>query len=144
VDPSAVDGQLVVKGVLRAEDACRARDVGADAVIVSNHGGNALDSSPASLRMVPEVVKAVGGEIEVLMDGGVRRGSDVVKAIALGARAVLVGRAYVWALAAAGEEGVVHAVELLRQGIQRSLILLDCPSLAELDATYLHIPTSWS
>ena len=95
-----------MKGLLTADDARRAVDVGADGVVVSNHGGRQLDGAPASLRVLPEVVDAVGGDVEVLMDGGVRRGSDVVKAVALGARAVLIGRAYLYGLAVGGASGV--------------------------------------
>ena len=133
-------GKLAVKGVLSAEDARRAVDLGADAVIVSNHGGNALDGTPASLRMLPEVVTAVGDRTEVLMDGGVRRGADVVKALALGARAVLIGRAYLWGLAARGEQGVGDILGMFRAGIDRTLALLGCPSVEALDHSYLHLP----
>ncbi len=99
-------GPFLIKGVMHPDDARRAVDVGADAISVSNHGGNNLDGTPASIRALPAVVDAVGGEIEVLLDGGIRRGSDVVKALALGARAVLIGRAYLWGMAANGEAGV--------------------------------------
>ena len=105
------DGPIVIKGILTAEDARRAVAVGVDAIVVSNHGGNVLDGSLATLRALPEIVDAVGDEIEVLMDGGVRRGTDVVKAVALGARAVLLGRAYVYPLLAAGEPGVHRILE---------------------------------
>src|SRR6202041_3299048 len=104
---------LVVKGVLTGDDARRAIDGGADAIVVSNHGGGQLDTVSASLRALPEVVAAVNGQAEVLMDGGVRRGSDIVKAICMGARAVLVGRAYAYGLGAAGHAGVVRALEIL-------------------------------
>ncbi len=133
-------GPLAVKGVLSGDDARLAVDHGADAVIVSNHGGNALDGTPATLRVLPEVLGAVGDRTEVLVDGGVRRGADVVKALALGARAVLIGRAYVWGLAAAGEAGVTDILEMFRAGIDRTLALLGCPSIDDLDPSYLRLP----
>jgi isopentenyl diphosphate isomerase/L-lactate dehydrogenase-like FMN-dependent dehydrogenase len=130
-------GPIAIKGVLSADDARRARDAGATAVIVSNHGGNALDSVPATLHVLPQVVDAVGGDLEILMDGGIRRGSDAVKALALGAQAVLVGRSYIWGLAADGEAGVGQALRILSDGVRRTLALLGCPSLAELDDSFL-------
>lgn len=133
-------GPIVVKGVLTADDARRAVDEGAAAISVSNHGGRQLDYLPASLRALPEVVKAVGGKTEVLMDGGVRRGTDIVKALCLGARAVLCGRAYAYGLAAAGEAGVSRAIEILRTDLERTLRLLGCPSAAELDESYVSHP----
>jgi L-lactate dehydrogenase (cytochrome) len=136
-------GPVVIKGVLTGDDARRAIDEGAAAVVVSNHGGRQLDCVPASLRALPEVVAAVNGRIEVLMDGGIRRGSDIVKAICLGARAVLCGRAYAYGLAAAGEAGVVRALEILRVDLERTLRLLGCPSVAALDRTYVNVPSSW-
>jgi L-lactate dehydrogenase (cytochrome) len=139
----AWQGPLVIKGVHTGEDARHAIDAGADAVVVSNHGGRQLDGVPASLRALPEVVAAVNGRIEVLMDGGIRRGSDVVKALCLGARAVLVGRAYAWALGAAGGPGVARAIEILRADIVRTLKLLGCASIADLDASYVDAPPAW-
>jgi isopentenyl diphosphate isomerase/L-lactate dehydrogenase-like FMN-dependent dehydrogenase len=136
-------GPLVIKGVLTAEDARRAVDEGAAAIVVSNHGGRQLDGVPASLRVLPEVVAAVNGQVEVLMDGGVRRGSDIVKAICLGARAVLCGRAYAYGLSAAGYAGVVRALEILRADIERTLRLLGCSSIAALDRSYVDVPKSW-
>jgi L-lactate dehydrogenase (cytochrome) len=136
-------GPIVVKGVLTADDARRSIDHGAAAISVSNHGGRQLDGVPASLRALPEVVKAVNGQIEVLMDGGVRRGTDVAKAISMGARAVLCGRAYAYGLAAAGEAGVDRAIEILRTDLDRTLRLLGCPSVAELDRSYVNVPKSW-
>jgi isopentenyl diphosphate isomerase/L-lactate dehydrogenase-like FMN-dependent dehydrogenase len=136
-------GPIVVKGVLTGDDARRAVDEGAAAVVVSNHGGRQLDCVPASLRVLPEVVKAVNGQAEVLMDGGIRRGTDIVKALCLGARAVLCGRAYAYGLAAAGEAGVARAIEILRTDLERSLRLLGCPSLAALDRSYVNVPKSW-
>ena len=133
-------GPVVVKGVHTGDDARRAIDVGADAVVVSNHGGRQLDGVPASLRALPEVLDAVNGRIEVLMDGGIRRGGDVVKAICLGARAVLVGRAYAWALGAAGGPGVARAIDILRTDVIRTMRLLGCPSISRLDTTYIGVP----
>jgi L-lactate dehydrogenase (cytochrome) len=127
----------VIKGILTGEDARRAVDEGAAAIVVSNHGGRQLDHSPATLRALPEVVAAVAGRCELLMDGGIRRGTDVVKAICLGARAVLCGRAYAYGLAAAGEAGVVRAIEILRADLERTLKLLGCPSIAALDGSYV-------
>ncbi len=136
-------GPIVVKGVLTADDARHAIDQGAAALVVSNHGGRQLDGVPASLRALPEVVAAVKGQAEVWMDGGVRRGTDVVKAICLGAHAVLCGRAYAYGLAAAGEAGVRRAIEILRTDLERTLHLLGCPSLDELDRSYVNVPASW-
>jgi len=130
-------GPLIVKGVLTAEDARRAVHHGASAVVVSNHGGRQLDYASASLEVLPEVVAAVGGQTEVLMDGGIRRGSHIVKALCLGARAVLVGRAYAYGLAAGGKSGVMRALEILRQDVERTLKLIGCPSVTELDRSYL-------
>ena len=133
------DGPLIIKGILRVEDARRAVAAGADAVVVSNHGGNYLDSSMPSLRALPEIVDAVGKDIEVLFDSGVRRGIDVIRALALGARAAMLGRAYVWPHLAAGEAGVLHMLELFRQQIDDGLGFLGVTSLAELDRSYLDI-----
>src|SRR5271155_2708759 len=121
-------GPILVKGVLTGDDARRAVDEGAAGIIVSNHGGRQLDGVSAALRALPEVVAAVGGQTEVLMDGGIRRGADIVKAICLGARAVLVGRAYAYGLAAAGHAGVVRALAILRDDLERTLRLLGCGS----------------
>jgi L-lactate dehydrogenase (cytochrome) len=131
-------GPIIIKGVLSGEDARHAVDEGTSAIIVSNHGGRQLDCVPASLRALPEVVAAVNGRTEVLMDGGIRRGSDVVKAMCLGARAVLVGRAYAYGLAASGQAGVARSLNILRSDIERTLRLLGCPSIADLDDSYLH------
>ena len=130
-------GPVVVKGVHTGDDARHAIDMGANAVVVSNHGGRQLDGVPASLRALPEVLEAVNGRIEVLMDGGIRRGADIVKAICLGARAVLVGRAYAWALGAAGGPGVARAIEILRTDVVRTLRLLGCASVRELDRSFI-------
>ena len=136
-------GPILVKGVLTADDARRSIDEGAAAISVSNHGGRQLDGVQASLRALPEVVKAVNGQIEVLMDGGIRRGTDIAKALCMGARAVLCGRAYAYGLAAAGEAGVDRAIEILRADLERTLRLLGCASVAELDASYVNVPRSW-
>jgi L-lactate dehydrogenase (cytochrome) len=133
-------GPVVVKGVLTAEGARRAVDHGAAAVVVSNHGGRQLDGSPASLRVLPEIYEAVGEQTEILMDGGIRRGSDIVKALCLGARAVLIGRAYAYGLAAYGKAGVQRALEILHDDLQRTLTLLGCPAVSELDPTFVNVP----
>jgi L-lactate dehydrogenase (cytochrome) len=133
-------GPMVVKGVLTADDARRAVDAGAAAVVVSNHGGRQLDGLPPSLQQLPEVVNAVRGQAEVLLDGGIRRGSDVIKAICLGARAVLVGRAYAYGLAAAGTDGVARALDILRADLERTLRLLGCPSITALDRSFIDLP----
>ena len=137
-------GPIVVKGVLTGEDAKRAIDEGAAGVSVSNHGGRQLDSVRPSIRALPEVVAAVNGQIEVWMDGGVRRGSDIVKALCLGARTVLCGRAYAYALSAAGEAGVTRAIQILRSDIERTIRLLGCSSVAELDRSYVEVPAGWA
>jgi isopentenyl diphosphate isomerase/L-lactate dehydrogenase-like FMN-dependent dehydrogenase len=130
-------GPLVVKGVHTADDGRRAADEGARAIVVSNHGGRQLDGVAPTVRVLPEVVDAVGSRIEVLMDGGIRRGSDIVRAMCLGARAVLVGRAYAYGLAAAGEAGVARAIEILRADLERTMTLLGCPSVNALDGSYV-------
>jgi isopentenyl diphosphate isomerase/L-lactate dehydrogenase-like FMN-dependent dehydrogenase len=136
-------GPIVVKGVLTGDDAKRAVDEGAAAISVSNHGGRQLDCVSASLRALPEVVRAVGGKTEILMDGGIRRGTDIAKALCLGARAVLGGRAYAYGLAAAGEDGVNRAIDILRTDLDRTLRLLGCPSVTQLDRSYVSVPPSW-
>jgi isopentenyl diphosphate isomerase/L-lactate dehydrogenase-like FMN-dependent dehydrogenase len=139
----AWQGPLVVKGILRPDDARRAVDLGAAAIVVSNHGGFVLDGVPGSLRALPTIVQAVGDEVEVLFDGGVRTGADVVKALAFGARAVLCGRACVWGLAAGGTGGVQHVLELLRDGIERTLENLGCASVHDLEPSVLDLPAEW-
>ena len=129
--------------MLTADDGKRAVDEGAAAIVVSNHGGRQLDGAPATLRVLPEVVAAVNGQAEVLMDGGVRRGRDSAMAICLGARAVLLGRAYAFGLAAAGKAGVTRALEILRNDVERTLRLLGCPSVSALNSSYLNIPRHW-
>jgi len=137
----AWQGPIVVKGVHTGDDARHATDAGAEAVVVSNHGGRQLDGVPATLRALPEVLEAVSGRVEVLMDGGIRRGGDIVKAICLGAKAVLVGRAYAWALGAAGGPGVARAIEILRTDLIRTMRLLGCGSIRDLDQSYLSANT---
>ncbi len=136
-------GSLVVKGVLTAEDACRSLDEGADGVVVSNHGGRQLDGCSATLRALPEIAKAVGDRAAVLMDGGIRRGSDIAKALCLGAKAVLIGRAYAYGLGAAGEAGVTRAIEILRTDLQRVMALLGVESTAELNRSFVDVPATW-
>ncbi len=133
-------GPFLVKGIMHPDDARRAVAAGADAISVSNHGGNNLDGSAASIRALPAVVEAVGGEVEVLMDGGIRRGSDVVKALALGARAVLIGRAYLWGMAANGEAGVANVLEIMRAGIAETLGALGVASVHDLTPDHVVIP----
>jgi isopentenyl diphosphate isomerase/L-lactate dehydrogenase-like FMN-dependent dehydrogenase len=132
-------GPIVVKGVHTADDGRRAVDEGAQAIVVSNHGGRQLDGVAATVRVLPEVAAAVGDRVEVLMDGGIRRGSDIVKAICLGARAVLIGRAYTYGLAAAGEQGVTRAIDILRDDLLRTMALLGCPSLDKLDRSFIEV-----
>ena len=126
------DGPFMVKGVGRIDDAKRVVDLGATALSVSNHGGNNLDGTPAPIRMLPGIADAVGDQVEVLLDGGVRRGSDVVKALALGARAVMIGRAYLWGLAANGQAGVENVLDVLRSGIDSTLLGLGKSNITEL------------
>ncbi len=136
-------GPIVVKGVHTGDDARSAVDAGADALVVSNHGGRQLDGVAPTLRVLPEVLEAVAGRVEVLMDGGIRHGSDIVKALCLGARAVLIGRAYAYGLGAAGGAGVAQAIEILRSGLFRTLKLLGCASVGELDRSYVEVPADW-
>ena len=138
------EGPLVLKGVMRVDDALRAVDTGFDGISVSNHGGNNLDGTPASIRALPAVAEAVGGQVEVLLDGGVRRGSDVVKAVALGAKAVLIGRAYLWGLAANGQAGVENVLDILRSGIDSALLGLGRSSVRELSPEDLLVPGTFA
>jgi len=137
------DGKIIVKGVHTGEDAERVAAEGADALVVSNHGGRQLDGVPGSLRSLPEVLSAVGDKVEVLVDGGIRNGGDVVKALALGARGVLIGRAYAYGLAAAGETGVARSIEILRSGIVRTMKLLGVASVRDLNQSYIDVPAGW-
>lgn len=136
-------GEFMLKGVMRVDDAKRAVDVGCTAISVSNHGGNNLDGTPASIRALPAVAEAVGDQIEVLLDGGIRRGSDVAKALALGAKAVMIGRAYLWGLAANGQAGVENVLDLLRDGLGSALVGLGHRSVEELSPADLVIPPSF-
>jgi L-lactate dehydrogenase (cytochrome) len=137
-------GPFVVKGIMHPEDARRAVDIGATALSVSNHGGNNLDSTPASIRVLPGIVDAVGDQVEVLLDGGIRRGSDVVKALALGARAVLIGRAYLWGMAAGGEVGVRNVLDILRRGIDEALLGLGRASIHDLVRDDVIVPRDFT
>jgi isopentenyl diphosphate isomerase/L-lactate dehydrogenase-like FMN-dependent dehydrogenase len=136
-------GPVVVKGAHTADDARRAVDVGASAVVVSNHGARQLDGVAPTIRVLPEVVSAVGSQIDVLLDGGIRCGADVVKALCLGARAVLVGRAYAYGLGAAGGPGVSRAIEILRADVVRTLKLLGCEAVTALDRSFVEFPRAW-
>jgi pre-mycofactocin synthase len=137
-------GPFMLKGVMRVDDAKRAVDAGVSALSVSNHGGNNLDGTPASIRALPAIAEAVGDEIEVLLDGGVRRGSDVVKALALGAKAVLIGRAYLWGLAANGQAGVENVLDILRGGIDSAVLGLGRSSVHELTADDVVVPPGFT
>lgn len=134
------DGPFMVKGVHRPDEARRAVEAGATCISVSNHGGNNVDGAPAPIRVLPEIVAEVGDEVEVVLDGGIRRGSDVVKAVALGARAVLIGRAYLWGLAANGQAGVENVLDILRNGIDATMRGIGRASLEELTPDDLVVP----
>jgi pre-mycofactocin synthase len=137
-------GPFMIKGITRPDDARRAVDIGATAISVSNHGGNNLDSTPATIRCLPGVADAVGDQIEVLLDGGIRRGSDVVKALALGAHAVMIGRAYLWGMAAGGERGVTNVIEILRQGISETMLGLGKASIRDLSPDDVIVPDGFA
>jgi L-lactate dehydrogenase (cytochrome)/glycolate oxidase len=137
-------GPFLLKGVTRIDDAKRAVDAGVDAISVSNHGGNNLDTTPATIRVLPGIAEAVGEQIEVLLDGGVRRGGDVAKALALGARAVLIGRAYLWGLAANGQAGVENVLDILRAGLDSAVLGLGHSSVHELGPEDLYIPEGFA
>lgn len=137
-------GPFMLKGVTRVDDAKRAVDAGVTALSVSNHGGNNLDTTPATIRVLPSVAEAVGDQIEVLLDGGVRRGGDVAKALALGARAVLIGRAYLWGLAANGQAGVENVLDIMRGGLDSAVLGLGHASVRELSPTDLVIPPGFA
>jgi L-lactate dehydrogenase (cytochrome)/glycolate oxidase len=136
-------GPFMLKGITQVDDAKRAVDVGVSAISVSNHGGNNLDSTPATIRMLPAVASAVGAEIEVLLDGGVRRGSDIAKALALGARAVMIGRAYLWGLAANGQAGVENVLDILRSGLDSSVLGLGHASIEDISRADLVAPSDF-
>ena len=134
---------VLLKGVLDPDDAATAVKAGVSGIIVSNHGARNLDTVPATIDALPLVVEKVEGRVPVLVDGGIRRGTDIIKAICMGARAVLCGRAYAYGLAAAGEAGVNRAIEILRTDLDRTLKLLGCSSLSALDRSYVNVPKSW-
>ena len=138
------DGPFMLKGVTRIDDARRAVDAGVTAISVSNHGGNNLDGTPAAIRLLPGIADAVGSQVEVLMDGGIRRGGDVAKALALGAKAVMIGRAYLWGLGANGQAGVENVLDLLRSGLDSCLLGLGHSSIADLSPADLVIPEGFT
>jgi isopentenyl diphosphate isomerase/L-lactate dehydrogenase-like FMN-dependent dehydrogenase len=138
------EGPFMVKGVMRLDDAKRAIDAGATAISVSNHGGNNLDGTPAPIRVLPAIAEEVGDQIEVVMDGGIRRGGDVAKALALGAKAVMIGRPYLWALAAGGQAGVENLIDVLRVGLDTAVFALGHSSVRDLRADDLDIPNGFS
>ena len=138
------DGPVMLKGVIRVDDARRAVDAGVTAISVSNHGGNNLDGTPATIRALPAIAEAVGDQVEVLLDGGVRRGADAVKALALGARAVMIGRAYLWGLAANGQAGVENVLDILRGGIDSALLGLGRASVQDLTSDDVVIPPGFT
>ncbi len=137
-------GPFLLKGMVRVDDAKRAVDAGVSAITVSNHGGNNLDGTPAAIRCLPAIADAVGDQVEVLLDGGIRRGSDVVKAVALGARAVMIGRAYLWGLAANGQAGVENVLDILRGGVDSALMGLGKSSIHELTREDILIPDGFT
>ena len=137
-------GPFMLKGVMRVDDARRAVDAGFTAISVSNHGGNNLDGTPASIRALPAIAEAVGDQVEVLLDGGIRRGGDVVKALALGAKAVMIGRAYLWGLAAAGQAGVENILDIMRAGIESAMIGLGRASTSEIRPDDVLIPPGFT
>ncbi|WP_320663693.1 alpha-hydroxy acid oxidase [Prochlorococcus sp. MIT 1223] len=136
-------GKIIVKGVHIGDDARKAIDYGADSIVVSNHGARQLDSVAPTIRVLPEIVRAANNEIDVLLDGGIRRGSDVIKALCLGAKGVLIGRAYAYGLAAAGGPGVARSIEILRSDILRTMKLLGCDSVSKLDPSFVTLPDEW-
>jgi isopentenyl diphosphate isomerase/L-lactate dehydrogenase-like FMN-dependent dehydrogenase len=138
------DGPFMLKGVYRPDEARRAVDAGVTAISVSNHGGNNLDSTPATIRALPAVAEAVGDQLEVLLDGGIRRGSDVVKALAFGARAVMIGRAYLWGLAAGGQAGVENVLDILRAGIDSTLLALGHNTIHDLTRDDVLVPAGFA
>jgi len=137
-------GPIVAKGVHTADDARRAVAEGAAAIVVSNHGARQLDGVAPTIRILPEVVKAVSGQTEILIDGGIRRGSDIVKALCMGAGAVLIGRAYAYGLGAGGQDGVTRAIDILRSDVTRTMKLLGCAAIKDLDGSFIDIPSEWT
>lgn len=138
------DGPFMLKGVCRIDDALRAVDCGVTAISVSNHGGNNLDGTPAPIRVLPGIANAVGDHVEVLLDGGIRRGSDVVKAVALGARAVMIGRAYLWGLAANGQAGVENVLDIMRSGIDSAVLGMGLGSVHDLSPEHIVVPDGFA
>jgi isopentenyl diphosphate isomerase/L-lactate dehydrogenase-like FMN-dependent dehydrogenase len=137
------EGPFMLKGIMRVDDARRAVNAGVTAISVSNHGGNNLDGTPAPIRALPAIADAVGDDVEVLLDGGIRRGSDVVKALALGARAVMIGRAHLWGLSANGQAGVENVLDVLRSGIDSAVLGLGHASIRDLNPRDLLIPAGF-
>ena len=137
-------GPIVAKGVHTADDARRAVGEGAAAIVVSNHGARQLDTVAPTIRVLPEVVQAVKGQTEILLDGGIRRGSDVVKALCMGASAVLIGRSYAYGLGAGGRVGVARALEILKTDVIRTMKLLGCSAIKDLDGAYVDVPSEWT
>ena len=137
-------GPIVAKGVHTADDARKAVDDGAAAIVVSNHGARQLDGVAATIRVLPEVVQAVNGQTEILLDGGIRRGSDIVKALCMGARAVLIGRAYAYGLGAGGQAGVARALEILKADVVRTMKLLGIGAIKDLDGSFVDVPSEWT
>jgi isopentenyl diphosphate isomerase/L-lactate dehydrogenase-like FMN-dependent dehydrogenase len=137
-------GPIVAKGVHTADDARRAVDQGAAAIVVSNHGARQLDTVAPTIRVLPEVVQAVKGQTEILLDGGIRRGSDVVKALCMGASAVLIGRSYAYGLGAGGRAGVARAIDILKTDVIRTMKLLGCSAIKDLDGSYVDVPSEWT
>ena len=138
------DGPVMIKGICRIDDARRAVDAGAQAISVSNHGGNNIDGTPAPIRVLPGIAEAVGDQIDVVLDGGIRRGSDVVKAVALGAKAVMLGRAYLWGLAANGQAGVENVLDILRNGMDAAMLGMSKASIAELGPDDVLVPEGFT
>ena len=136
-------GKVIVKGAHTADDARRAIDAGADAIVVSNHGGRQLDGVAATIRVLPEIVAAANESVDILLDGGIRRGADIARALCLGARAVLIGRSYAYGLGAGGTAGVTRAIEILRTDLERTMKLLGVASSARLDRTFVDVPADW-
>jgi isopentenyl diphosphate isomerase/L-lactate dehydrogenase-like FMN-dependent dehydrogenase len=137
-------GPIVAKGVHTADDARQAVDHGAAAIVVSNHGARQLDGVAPTIRVLPEIVQAVKGQTEILLDGGVRRGSDIVKALCMGARAVLIGRAYAYGLGAGGQAGVTRAIDILRADVTRTMKLLGCSAIKHIDGSFVDVPPEWT
>ena len=140
---AAWPGPILAKGVITGDDARRAMDYGCSGVVVSNHGGRQLDTCYPALRALPEVVRAIGSQGTILVDGGIRRGGDILKALCMGASAVLIGRAYAYGLMAEGHDGVAKAISILKADLERTMILLGCASLSELNASFVDVPRHW-